>query len=185
MSIFILIWAIWFISEIAINRVFRSPGHDHNDQDKGSLQLIWVIVYVAIAIGIFCAVSIDTPLSHGLVLPGVGLLLILLGMGLRFFSIYALGGFFTVEVAIQTHHTIKTDGIYRRIRHPSYAGSLLSFTGFGISLNNWVSVLVIVCLVFLAMRYRMAIEERVLLEQFGREYADYMERTARLIPGIY
>jgi len=185
MIIFPLVWATWFLSEIMINRMFRSPVHGHNDQDRGSLRRIWITIFFAIGTGIFCNMAINTPLSHGLTVPGIGLVLILLGMGLRFFSIRTLGTFFTVDVAVQTQQTIKTDGLYRYIRHPAYAGNLLCFIGFGLSLDNWVSLLVVVCLVFLAIRHRMVIEERVLLDQIGREYAEYMEHTARLIPGIY
>lgn len=185
MIIFTIIWTAWFLSEILINRLFRSPAHGHNELDKGTVRRIWITIFAAIGIGFLCNMFIRLPVSHGLTIPGIGLVLILLGMVLRVFSIRALGPFFTVDVAVQTQQTIKTDGLYRYIRHPAYAGNLLCFVGFGISLNNWVGLLVMVCLVFLAFRHRILLEERVLLDQFGSDYAAYMEHTARLIPGIY
>jgi protein-S-isoprenylcysteine O-methyltransferase Ste14 len=64
-------------------------------------------------------------------------------------------------------------------------GSLLSFLGFGVSLNNWASLGIIFVLVTIAILLRIRTEEKVLLEQFGTGYADYMKKTRRLIPWIY
>jgi protein-S-isoprenylcysteine O-methyltransferase Ste14 len=35
------------------------------------------------------------------------------------------------------------------------------------------------------LAYRMNVEERLLAEQFGEEYSDYVRRSKRLIPGIW
>jgi protein-S-isoprenylcysteine O-methyltransferase Ste14 len=35
------------------------------------------------------------------------------------------------------------------------------------------------------MLYRIVVEERVLTEQFGTEYSDYIKTTYRLLPFIY
>jgi len=45
--------------------------------------------------------------------------------------------------------------------------SLLSFIGFGISLNNWFSLITIASLVTIAFLYRIKIEEKTLIEQIG------------------
>jgi protein-S-isoprenylcysteine O-methyltransferase Ste14 len=57
--------------------------------------------------------------------------------------------------------------------------------GFGLSLNNWLSLIMIVIPVTTAMLHRITIEEKALLNQFGREYAEYLQSTYRLIPYIY
>ena len=36
------------------------------------------------------------------------------------------------------------DGPYRLLRHPSYAGSLLTLAGIGLALGNWLSLLLAV-----------------------------------------
>ena len=64
-------------------------------------------------------------------------------------------------------------------------GSLLSFAGFGISLNNWFSVIIIVTLMTWAMHRRIVIEEKALTDQFGETYRDYIKKTYQLIPWIY
>jgi protein-S-isoprenylcysteine O-methyltransferase Ste14 len=106
-------------------------------------------------------------------------------MALRLTAIISLGRFFTVNVAIREGHTIKQDGMYKYVRHPSYAASLLSFLGFGISLNNWVSLLVVFVPVTIAFLYRIKVEEAMLSAGLGDAYTAYKKRTYRLLPGIY
>uniref|UniRef100_UPI0020C6F961 methyltransferase family protein n=1 Tax=Chitinophaga sp. GbtcB8 TaxID=2824753 RepID=UPI0020C6F961 len=74
-------------------------------------------------------------------LSGTGL--IISGMVLGLFAINFLGPFFSVNVAIREGHTVKRDGMFKYVRHPSYSASLLSFLGFGISMDNWVALLVV------------------------------------------
>jgi protein-S-isoprenylcysteine O-methyltransferase Ste14 len=182
---FIVIWTIWFVSEIMLNRLFRSGNYGKNDQDKGSTRIIWITIGIANTLGILSAVFLKAPLSHLSIIQYSGLLLIVAGIIIRLIAIFSLGRFFTVDVTILDHHKLKTDGLYRLIRHPSYLGSLISFFGFGISLNNWISLIIIFIPVTLAMLYRIKIEEQLLTKQFGTEYSDYIKKTFRLIPWIY
>lgn len=185
MTVFAIIWSIWFISEILLNRLFRSKNDDTQNLDMGSLRIIWITIGFANSLGILSAIVIDLQISNFILIPYLGLFLIASGIILRFISIIALGKFFTVDVTIRKDHKIKKDGIYRLIRHPSYTGSLVSFLGFGLSLNNLLSLVIIFIPVFFAMLHRIKIEERFLVDQFGMEYTDYMKKTCRLIPWIY
>jgi protein-S-isoprenylcysteine O-methyltransferase Ste14 len=185
MTVFIIIWSIWFVSEILINRLLRSGNDDKKGQDKGSIRLIWIMIGLGNSLGIIFTIIVRIPVSYSIFVPYTGLLLILIGMALRFYSIWSLGRLFTVDVTIRDNHEIKKNGVYRFIRHPSYLGSIISFIGFGLSLNNWVSLLIISVLVTSAMLYRINIEEKLLKQQFGSEYSDYMKNSYRLIPWVY
>jgi protein-S-isoprenylcysteine O-methyltransferase Ste14 len=185
MTIFTIIWSIWFISEIILSRLLRSGQYDKKGQDKGSFGIIWITVGIAITLAIYCTVYINFPISSLLIIPYIGLILMVIGMIFRFIAVWSLGRLFTVDVTIRENHVIKKEGLYRIIRHPSYSGSLVSFVGFSISLNNWLSLIIITILVTLAMLYRIKIEEKLLIDQFGSEYTEYMKRTYRLIPFIY
>lgn len=185
MVIFYIIWSLWFLSEILLNRLFRSASYGKKGHDKGTIRIIWITIGIVNTLGIISAVLSDMPISESWFIPYLGLLMIVTGMILRFISIRALGKFFTVDVTIREDHQIKKNGIYRLIRHPSYLGSILSFIGFGISLNNWISLIIISIPVIIAMLKRIRTEEKLLADQFGTEYTDYMKRTSRLIPWIY
>ncbi len=52
-------------------------------------------------------------------------------------------------------------------------------------MGNWLSLAVAFVVPFLALSYRVAVEERALIEHFGDAYCQYAARTERLIPGIY
>ncbi|MCD6201184.1 MAG: isoprenylcysteine carboxylmethyltransferase family protein [Bacteroidales bacterium] len=182
---FIVIWSLWFLSEIFLNRLLRSGKQGRENQDKGSLRIIWITIAAANTLGVLFAVYFPFPMSHSLTLPLNGLAIIVCGMIIRFASVWSLGRYFTVDVTIRNNHKLKTDGIYKRVRHPSYTGSILSFIGFGISLNNWISLGVVAILVIFTMLYRIRIEEQLLTKQFGKEYLDYKKKTNRLIPLFY
>jgi len=185
MLIFRIIWISWCASEILLNRLMHSGSNDRKGQDKGSLIFIWMMIALAISLGFIFAVYFKVPLSHKILISHAGLFIIIVGMAIRFISIWTLGKYFTVDVTIRDDHKLKKDGFYKIIRHPSYSGSLVSFIGFGISLNNWISLTTVVILIMISFIYRIRIEEKVLIDQFGKEYLDYKKNTYRLIPWIY
>jgi len=180
-----IVWIIWFSSEILLNRLLRSDTKDKKKQDKGSLRFIWIMIGIANTLGVILANFVNSPISISLQLPYFGLIIIIIGMIIRFYAIWTLGRFFTVDVTIRENHIIKKDGLYSIIRHPSYLGSLISFIGFGISLNNWLSLIIIIVLITISFIKRIKIEEQALIDQFGFEYMDYKNKTFRLIPWIY
>ena len=130
MLIFRIIWITWCASEILLNRLMHSGSNDRKGQDKGSLRFIWIMIALAISLGFIFAVYFKVPISHKILISYVGLFIIIVGMAIRFISIWTLGKYFTVDVTIRDNHQIKKDGFYKIIRHPSYSGSLLSFIGF-------------------------------------------------------
>ncbi|MFH0756344.1 MAG: isoprenylcysteine carboxylmethyltransferase family protein [Bacteroidota bacterium] len=156
----------------------RSGKRDKKRQDKGSISIIWTLIPIAVTGTIILSNKTETVISSHSIVHYIGLGVILMGMVFRFISIFSLGRFFTVDVTIRENHELKKDGIYKIIRHPSYSGSLLSFVGFGISLNNWLSLIAITSLVTIAFLYRIRIEERLLAEQFGSDYLDRMFEKA-------
>jgi protein-S-isoprenylcysteine O-methyltransferase Ste14 len=185
MIIFEIIWIIWFASEILLHRLLRSGSRDKKDQDKGSLRFIWIMIALAISSGVIFSRNIRIPISKELFITYFGLFLIISGMVFRFISILTLGRLFTVDVTIRSDHMLKKDGVYGIIRHPAYSGSLLSFIGFGISLNNWLSLLFVTFLITIGFLHRIKIEEKLLIGQFGEDYLNYKRKTYRLIPWIY
>lgn len=185
MWIFTIVWFAWFISEGLLNRLLRSGNKVDKGRDKGSITFIWITILTSIFLGFLAANLIRIPISHVAVIPYFGLILIIAGMIIRFIAISSLGKMFTVDVTIRENHKIKKDGMYSIVRHPSYSGSLLSFLGFGISMNNWISLFIIFIPVFIVFIYRINIEEKILIEKFETEYPEYMKKTWRLLPWIY
>ena len=76
-----------------------------------------------------------------------------------------------------------TGGLYARIRHPLYLGEAIATLGV-LLLYRIPAAFALVALQFGVQLWRMREEEKVLAAAFP-EYAEYRQRTARLIPGIY
>lgn len=180
-----IIYGSWFLSEVILNRSLRSKKTDQQNQDKGSLTLIWVVIFVSIFSAIFMTKSISLPIMHSDVIVYIGLTIMIIGIVLRIIIIRALGKFFTVDVTIKQDHQLKKDGFYTYIRHPSYSASLLTVIGFGISLNNIASLVLVTVLISIAFIIRINVEEKLLMTHFGDTYLDYKKNTKRLIPFIY
>lgn len=183
--IFEIIWIIWLLSEILMNRLLRSKNVNAKGLDKNSLNLIWIAIVVSMTLGILCAIYWADPIIKSNALLYLGSVLIVFGMLFRFIAIRTLGKFFTVNLAIHGDQSIIKTGLYQYIRHPSYSGSLLSFVGFGLSLNNWLSLTIIIVPILVTFINRINIEEKLMQQRFGSEYVEYKNKTKRLIPMIY
>ena len=183
--IFTLTYFIWFLSELLLNRLLRSKHTDRQNADKNSLSLIWITIVVTIFIALFISRRFYFPIFSNSTFKYFGLAIIYIGIMMRLMAVASLGRLFTVDVTIRKNHRLKKDGLYKYLRHPSYCASLISFIGFGISLNNSIALLVITFSILIVFIIRIKIEEKVLIEQFGSEYIEYKKVTKGLIPFIY
>jgi protein-S-isoprenylcysteine O-methyltransferase Ste14 len=114
----------------------------------------------------------------------LGVALYVVGGALRLWPIFILGRRFSGLVAIQPGHALVTDGLYSRIRNPSYLGLLILSLGWALAFRSGAGVL-LAALNIPPLVARMNSEERLLQAQFGREYEAYRARTWRLLPGLY
>jgi len=185
MYIFYITYFLWILSEILLNRFVRSGKSDKKTADKKTEIYLWISVIVSITAGVFISVFFSCPVFSNEQFAIIGIIVIIIGIIIRLVAIKQLGRFFTVDVTIRKDHQLMQRGLYKRLRHPSYTGSLISFLGFGLSLNNWISIVVVFLSTLFSFIHRMNIEEKVLIEQFGDNYLDYINKTKRLIPFLY
>lgn len=112
--------------------------------------------------------------------PDAGLALVFAGMAFSLSAKLVLRRSFGIVAA---NRGVKVAGPYRIVRHPMYAGYVISHLGTLLLLPhmwNWVLFL----FAWTAMAMRVRAEERVL--SADPAYAAYMTSTRhRLIPGIY
>lgn len=70
-------------------------------------------------------------------------------------------------------------GIYRYTRNPMYLALLLVLVAWWIYLPNAAAVIVLPAFIVYMNRFQIQPEERALLENFGDDYAQYMNRVRR------
>jgi len=155
--------ALWLLSEIALAIVKRAQAKSADNLDKRSLRILWITIIASIFVGVMLGTR-GIGLLHlgGYWIIYLGLMLIVVGLIIRWIAILTLGRYFTVNVNIAKDQQIVDSGIYKFIRHPSYTGSLLSFLGLGLSFSNWLSALIIFIPITIAFIYRIGIEEKAL-----------------------
>ena len=183
--IVIAVSAIWLGSEIILSRMKRSLSTDARF-DKSSLRILWATIFISVNIGVVLSFQRVGYFGGGSsVFPFIGIVVIICGLVIRWIAIFSLKRQFTVDVAITKDHRIISVGIYRFVRHPAYAGSILSFLGLGLCFANVISLLMIFPPICAAFLYRIRVEEKALINAFGEEYVRYCNSTRRLIPGIF
>ena len=114
-----------------------------------------------------------------------GVALLWTGVAFRLWAVNTLGRFFKVVVIIQDDHRVVDRGPYRWIRHPSYTGGMITAIGIGLAYADWLSIAIMAVFPLIALLVRIRVEERMLLQELGEEYAVYAQRTARLLPGVF
>jgi protein-S-isoprenylcysteine O-methyltransferase Ste14 len=184
---FTIVLALWVIPERIGSWWWRSSRDPSaRREDRGSMVLVVGSVLVGLLLGFLLASQ-----WRGAAIPWLraqvtiaGLVLVVLGTVLRWWSILTLGRYFTLDVAVRSMQPVVQSGPYRFVRHPSYTGLLLIFFGVGLALANWASIIAILVVCSLGLLYRVQVEERALAESLGQPYVNYMRHTKRFIPFV-
>jgi protein-S-isoprenylcysteine O-methyltransferase Ste14 len=172
----------WALFELVL--AVRARGGE-GGRDRSFVPLTFSVL-LGLGLGVVAARSGD------LALPGPGWWPVALGIGvflsglaMRGWAVHELGRFFKFTVVVQAGHRVVESGPYRWIRHPSYTGLLMASLGLGIALGTWLSIPACVVPPLIGFSIRLEHEERVLADELGEPYRRYMERTRRLVPGVW
>jgi protein-S-isoprenylcysteine O-methyltransferase Ste14 len=189
-------YTVLFVGVIVITRVpevIRATRlHSQRDptehkEDRGSLVVMTIVVgggvIVACTLPFLWRGASIASLRPQVTLVGIGI--IVLGAVLRWWSIFTLGRYFTMAVAVRSTQAVVQTGPYRLLRHPSYTAILIMLLGVGVVLLNWASIVVLLVTGLLGLGYRVRVEEQALVEALGQPYRDYMRHTKRFFPFVY
>lgn len=174
----------WWIIEVWI--ILRDIGKARIGKDNFST----IIIIIMVVVGNYLGNTLGNITYHPIFGSSsqhfiIGSVLIILGVGIRIWSVVALGKFFRITVMVQKGHRVITHGPYTYIRHPSYLGILIAILGAGFGIENWLGLFYLFIFIFLGLEYRMSVEEKVLQSELGKRYKDYMKKTKKLIPLVY
>jgi len=188
-GLFLAACLIWNVPEMigALKQTAKASRKGALVKDRGSMGIViglqWVGLALSFLLGwLFPAAALTW---HRTALFLAGVTLMLLGVALRWYSIWTLGSYFTRDVAVSTDQKVVQIGPYHFIRHPAYSGTFLTMLGVGLALTNWASLVALLLCVFAGHLYRVRVEEKALSQTIGQPYREYMQHTKRFIPWVF
>ncbi|MHB1318813.1 MAG: methyltransferase family protein [Anaerolineae bacterium] len=177
----VYIYMAFFVGYLAVEqRAFRGPDEDaYSDR-------IWVRYLLTYA---WWFLALGSLLEHALTLRShpvatiIGVVLAVLGLAFGFRAASTLNKELGKRVDTWAGLRIVETGPYKWMRHPAYLASMLIVIGLPLVMNAYFSLILSAVLVYLFLQ-RLILEERVLSQRLPA-YAEYMQHTHRLIPGIW
>jgi protein-S-isoprenylcysteine O-methyltransferase Ste14 len=192
--LFLTMWGIFACARIYYRRKSRRPTDAEEAPQREKKQALgWMIIILSIGIlGMLISFVLYLlmplwivwyPLPLPSVVRWIG---VIIGFSTIPFLIWihrTLGHFWSAELEIKKDHILMTSGPYSRIRHPMYTVFMLfTLSTLLITANLFVALFaIIVIIMFFPISMK---EEELMLNQFGDQYRDYMQRTGRFLPRL-
>jgi len=142
-----------------------------------------IVLFLAVLLA-FVAPSLAMR-AHREALFVIGLVIMVAASLFRRHCFRMLGSDFRGDVTVRPGQPVVERGAYRYLRHPSYLAAMFLHLGFGLCFTNWGTLALLVLAVPPLFIYRIRVEERALVERIGAPYLSYIDRTKRLLPGIW
>jgi protein-S-isoprenylcysteine O-methyltransferase Ste14 len=191
MSVFEIVYGAAIVAEMAIrapiSRKQRKESKSESrvsSQEKTLLGLLFLsmfflpLIYSATSWLDFANYSLPTWAGW------LGVILILLALFVFWRSHADLGLNWSPSLEIRTEHKLITNGIFGYIRHPMYASQWIWVIAQPLLIQNWIAGFLDM-FVFMAFYFlRVRAEEKLMLDTFGDEYREYMNKTGAVFPKI-
>jgi protein-S-isoprenylcysteine O-methyltransferase Ste14 len=123
--------------------------------------------------------SLDFGIARMSLLEPVGCFVMALGYAIFIWSVLVRGRYAT-SWQMPVDQKLVDWGPYRFVRHPSYLGYFLMFTGFLLTWHNILATIPFVAVPgYAVITYR---EEEMLVGRFGERYVQYQKHVGRFLP---
>lgn len=161
------------------------PGAGTKKWDKAILGMSFLVTLI-----IYVIAGLDSGRFHWsprfhISLLLLGIILIALGQ-LLFLIAQKQNRFFSSTVRIQTErgHTVCDTGLYKIVRHPAYAGSMIQALGFPLLIGSLWSIIPTVILILLFI-IRTNLEDKTLRNEL-EGYSEYCGKTRfKVVPWVW
>jgi protein-S-isoprenylcysteine O-methyltransferase Ste14 len=178
---------LWIAFEIWLVLRDRVKGKGKPGKDKGTLYINFISLTAGLTLAGFLGHNSLYFFPGGRPYTGlwIGMGIMIIGFALRIWAVAALGASFRTTVETHANQAVVESGPYKLVRHPSYSGLVLMCVGYGIALQNWLSLALAVILPVAALLYRIKVEEQTLVSSIGKDYEKYQKKTKKLIPWVW
>jgi protein-S-isoprenylcysteine O-methyltransferase Ste14 len=125
-----------------------------------------------IAISLVCSILLLVFARPSLMSLAIGSSIVMAGAALRTWS----SGY------VKKNRELSMDGPYAYVRHPLYVGNFLLGLGFSLMANKWFLVIAFLAIFYVLYASVIHEEERILVQNFGKAYAEYSKNVPTFIP---
>lgn len=181
-SVITLFWFIfivyWVIASFSVKKNVQKNGY----------WFAWRILFIVLVILVVRSNAFNnfdaTFLKHtSSAINFIGIAVCALGIGFAMWARVYLGENWGTPMSVKEDTELVTDGPYKYVRHPIYAGVLIAMIGSALAGDAvWLVTFIIVLAYFAFMATR---EEKHLTEVFPEKYPAYKKRTKMLLPFIF
>ena len=182
-ALFAVSLAVWALSEVGQDLRRRPEATKREYRSRVVITVCLIAAYGLAALARARITGADYP--NGVVTFGVGLVVVWVGIGLRWWSFLSLGRYFTIDVMTSEDQPVINSGPYRFLRHPGYAGLLLVLAGIGTVFGNWLSLAAAIVFPLIGLLYRIRVEEAALVDMLGDAYRSFAAGRKRIIPFVW
>ena len=178
------IWLIWFVFW---RFAARGAKADEQQESIGSRLSYLMPMMVVIVLMMWQPwpgwLGLDL-IDGGWTVYWIGVALLLFGLLWAVWARHTLGSNWSGRISVKSGHELVRSGPYRWVRHPVYTGGLLGLLGSALA-SGKVSAFLGLLLAICALVYKLRIEERWMLTQFGDRYREYRRASWALLPFVY
>ena len=157
----------------------------HEERGDRSYWLIVVGMMAAFYLPPIEYIYFNAAIPRVLFLKVSGVILLISGILLFIWARRILGGSYSGHLSVTEGQSLVQRGPYQWIRHPAYTGYLLMALGLSLGYSSLVGLAAVVFLLLPTLVYRIQTEEKILIQQFGKTYQQYIRTTRALIPGLW
>ena len=182
----VVIFILQIFSLIYNPQVGQNQENRKSDAPRSKLDLILIQIF---SLGIVILAPFSDSRSFGVlnievIVRYLGLLIAIPGFILMQEGEKHLARQFSIEVTLQKDHKLIQSGPYKVIRHPRYLGILIFFTGIALTFRSLLGIFTVLALAGVLI-WRVFTEEKMMHEEFGKEWEEYQTKTWRLFPYIF
>lgn len=189
------LFAVWFVVVFIVRSVVQKrqtgdsgirPGafaDDASRTERAAYLLLIVAFAGAIAAPVAAMAGLD-PLTDNDLLPVVGLVIAVVGIGTTYLAQLGMGSEWRIGIDRTEATGLVTGGVFSLVRNPIFTAMIFTAAGFAAMVPNVIAVVAAVCLVVateLQVRY---VEEPHLRRLHGHDYIDYAARVGRFVPAV-
>jgi protein-S-isoprenylcysteine O-methyltransferase Ste14 len=176
---FAALWVLWSAAEAGLALPGREPAGL-----RGADRALAALTGAALLAGAWLGLWRAPAFTIGALPLAAAAAALAAGAALRLAALRRLGDRFVTGTVADPGRPLVTDGVYRRVRHPSEAGLLLAAAGGAVLLRSLAAALLLAAVVLPLAVLRARREDGALAAAHGEAHAAWRRRAGMLLPRV-